>query len=492
MPIDVNPRNTTRGRPRAAGNFQCARCHRHAGKYRTSWPEGRICGTCFHHAMRTYGTCDQCQDERLLPGLDDSRSPICAPCARIPVIRCLLCSTEAEHYRSNICAPCALNADLHALLVEQAADPAAMTRLARTLAAGHRTESVLSWMRPKPVQTLLARIASGEIPLTHAGLDAEPRSSRVEHLRSILEDAKLLERRDHHLALFERWLKEKLSAVEDQDIRQPLERFARWHHLARMRAKSTPGTESRGPAHSAKQEITETLKFLTWLQETHGRHAMTCTQLDVNEYLSDGPTTRSSIRNYFQWLSKTGAKRDVVVPHRQAKSQPKLTQDQRLAWIREMLDGQSESLPYRTAGMLLLLYAQPIVRLVTLKTSDLRMTPGGPAICFATDTVPIPHPFSGLLYAHFQSLPKQGGEHADWLFPSTRRGRHIHANTVMDRLRSLGIDLLGARNRALADLVSEVPPPVVAIMLGYSSQVTHRHSAAAAVPMARYAALSRR
>jgi hypothetical protein len=50
-------------------------------------------------------------------------------------------------------------------------------------------------------------------------------------------------------------------------------------------------------------------------------------------------------------------------------SSPSLSQDQRLAWIHELLTGTSESLPYRVAGMLLLLYAQPLVKVVTFPTS---------------------------------------------------------------------------------------------------------------------------
>jgi hypothetical protein len=38
----------------------------------------------------------------------------------------------------------------------------------------------------------------------------------------------------------------------------------------------------------------------------------------------------------------------------------------------------------------------------------------------------------------------------------------------MLRLRPLGINLLGARNSALCNLVTEVSPPLVAELLGYS------------------------
>ena len=56
----------------------------------------------------------------------------------------------------------------------------------------------------------------------------------------------------------------------------------------------------------------------------------------------------------------------------------------------------------------------------------------------------------------------------------------------MDRLRELGMDLLGARNTALQELVSQVPPPVVADMLGYSDQVTQKHAAEACNTWAEY------
>jgi hypothetical protein len=56
----------------------------------------------------------------------------------------------------------------------------------------------------------------------------------------------------------------------------------------------------------------------------------------------------------------------------------------------------------------------------------------------------------------------------------------------MERLREIGINLLGARNASLRALVNEVPAPLVAEMLGYSYQVAQKHAAAAAEPWSRY------
>jgi hypothetical protein len=79
-----------------------------------------------------------------------------------------------------------------------------------------------------------------------------------------------------------------------------------------------------------------------------------------------------------------------------------------------------------------------------------------------------------------------GGTATPWLFPSSHPGKHLEAQHVMKRLRHLGINLLGARNSAIQNLVAEVPPPLVAELLGYSHQVTQRHAELAAQPWSRY------
>jgi hypothetical protein len=57
---------------------------------------------------------------------------------------------------------------------------------------------------------------------------------------------------------------------------------------------------------------------------------------------------------------------------------------------------------------------------------------------------------------------------------------------MMMALRTLGINLLGARNSALQNLVAEIPPPVVAHLLGHSHNCTQRHAQLTAQPWSRY------
>ena len=134
----------------------------------------------------------------------------------------------------------------------------------------------------------------------------------------------------------------------------------------------------------------------------------------------------------------------VEIGHYAAKGRPTLPQEQRLAWLREQFTGSSESLPYRIAGILLLLYAQPVVRVAKLR-ADAVETNGNMRIAFGT-----------------------------------------HPVRVMDRLRSRGIDLRGARNTALGEHLLASPPPLVADALEYSHQIAFLHADAAGDAWSRY------
>ncbi len=346
----------------------------------------------------------------------------------------------------------------------------------------------MTWMRDAQVRALLHGLMTGSIPCTHEALDSIPPSKTVEHIRSILEQHTLLEPRDHYLALFERWLESKQSAADTPEVWATAHRFATWHHLRRIRANSSPRQSSEGSVRSAKQEITEVIKFLNWLNRVHHRTVENATQEDVDQYLKPGPTTRQLIRTFFVWCRALRINTSVTVEHRYARSTPSLTDEDRMRWIRTLMEGDVTSLHQRVAGLLLVLYAQPLSRVVTLQIGDLELTPTEMRISLGSEPTPVPEPFAVLIYELLEHRPNLQTAGADtmYLFPGYRPGRHIGSQTVMHTLRRLGINLRGSRNSALANLVQLAPPPIVADMLGFSCQVTERHAALAATTYARY------
>ena len=173
---------------------------------RASWPGENLCYSCFYAAMRTRGICPRCGHDGVLPGLaaDGDREPICVSCAGIPGdFTCRQCGAEGDFYRRKTCIRCALRDDLTALMIDGARDPQAMAPIVEALCGVERPASILTWKRSPRVQELLTGLASGDIPLTHQGLDEAGTDKATNHLRSLLEHAGILAARDEPLALFE-------------------------------------------------------------------------------------------------------------------------------------------------------------------------------------------------------------------------------------------------------------------------------------------------
>jgi len=479
-----------RGRPRSSGELHCDRCGRATGKIRVHWPDGRICGICYHQATRTFGTCDQCGQQRLLPGRSGNKQ-LCIPCSGITTaLTCTRCSAEGERYRQGICARCALRDDLTNMLTPQGT-PAVpeLHRLIDALCAVDRPESIITWKRHPDVIGLLTDIGTGRVTLDHTGIDAAPAGRAREHLRQILVHTGLLPTRSVDLGYFETWLQTRLDSIGDPAVRRPLERFATWHHLERIRRRVHHGDDVHGATHTAKQEITEVGRFLSWLADRHQTIA-DCTQADLEEWLTNGPSTRTAIRTFIIWAGNNRTSRKLTIARRSARTAPMLGDVDRIRLLRTCLIGAPDTISYRVAAVLLLLYAQPLARIVQLTTTDVTSEPTGALLRLGAEPTSVPEPFAALLLEHLRQRPNLqtiNGSHNPWLFPGSRPGRHLAANTVMIRLRGIGINLRGARNAALRSLVRQAPAPIVASQLGYSTGITLKHAALAGQPDQQYA-----
>lgn len=316
------------------------------------------------------------------------------------------------------------------------------------------------------------------------------RSKDIDHLRALLIHHELLAPRDHDLAFFERWLHDRLKDTEQAWIRRLLEQYATWHHTRAIRTALDRELPVAGRVHYAKQEITESGRLLAWLAEQDTTLA-TCTQSQLDRWLVDGPSTRYSVRTFVRWAVRQKLAPDLHVARRTTRSSPSITEQTRLDRLARCLRDEPETRAYRVAAVLLLLDAQPLVRIAALHRDQILSTVDGPAILLGNEPAALPSPFAELLLEHLTHRPNMQTGNTDnpWVFPSTQPGRHIRPNTMMIRLRSLGIDLRGARNTALKELVQRVPPPIVASQLGYNPGTTQRHAELASAPLDRYASL---
>ena len=179
----------------------------------------------------------------------------------------------------------------------------------------------------------------------------------------------------------------------------------------------------------AKQDITEAIKFLTWLHSTHHRTAATCLQQDVDEWLASGPTTRSEDPKLVR-LGEESPVEQIGARSLTSRAPPSrsLTQEQRLAWLKNYYR-RLRTLAYRVAGILLLLYRPAPDQDRSAADNGGHLRDGEMRISLGKEPIPVPQPFADMLSRHMRNRPhlRTAGGVVDtpWLFPSIRPGRHL-------------------------------------------------------------------
>jgi len=167
------------------------------------------------------------------------------------------------------------------------------------------------------------------------------------------------------------------------------------------------------------------------------------------------------------------------IPHQRTENPAPISQHRRIGLIRRAVTDDAIPLRARVVTLLMLLYAQPISRIMRLTTDD--VIHGGDQITLrlGTPPSPVPEPFAGLLLEHLASRENTTtatNPNGTWLFPGRRAGQPLHPATLGKQLSTLGITTLHARTATIRQLVLQAPPSIVAGMLGY--HVVHTEAVA--------------
>jgi hypothetical protein len=89
-----------------------------------------------------------------------------------------------------------------------------------------------------------------------------------------------------------------------------------------------------------------------------------------------------------------------MIPHQNTTNPTPISQQQRLATIRRLLTEDDIPLLTRVAATLMLLYAQPLTRILRLTIDDVLHRDNEVSIRLGDPPTPIPPPFGGLLRTH--------------------------------------------------------------------------------------------
>ena len=426
------------------------------------------CAACAHRWARCAGC-----GRRAAVRAGTRDAPLCGTCAVSDAgfwKACPRCGTPGRLI-SGACSRCHLHQQLHDLL----AGPTGRIRpelqaLHQTLATVDRPATVLHWLARNAPRMVLADLAAGRRPLTHAALDELPASKPLAHLRSVLVATGALPARDEHLAQLARRTTQLVAARTDPDERQLLHRYAVWHVLRRLRsrARGTPTTPQQ--AATARRRIDAATAFLDCMRARDLTLA-TCTQADLDEWTASASVNqRGQTGPFIRWAK--GQKLTRLDLPATRWTGPTRTIDTETRWqqARWLLRDDRLKPEDRVAGLLVLLYAQQPAAISRLTCGHVQTSNHEVRLHLGREPVVLPEPLARLvlhLVATRQGHATIGDQGTSrWLLPGGRPRQPISAYQLGERLHRLGIHPGQARSTALFQLATDLPAAILARMLG--------------------------
>jgi hypothetical protein len=475
----------------------CARCGRHRHKA-ASWPDGPVCRTCADQAVRARGTCPGCGQERALPGRrPGDGATICPTCAGFTQsFACSRCGFEGKLHGGRLCTRCTFGDRLTALLDDGAGRiRPELAPLAEYLLAMDDPRSGLAWLemrkgRPGYADDLLRRLGRGEIELTHEAFHALQPWRAAAHLRELLMACGVLPAVDKQICSFERWLAGHLAGIGDPDHAQLIRRFTTWEVLPRLRNRAARKPITPASRRHAGDQVKHATAFLQWLS-ARGLTLVSCRQSDIDVWHAEHKEhARASVRAFLRWCAAARLTRRFRLPAAVTSQATPLSEQERVALLGRVLTSHDLPLRVRVAAAIVLLYAQPVSRIVRLTIDDVLHDGDQVLLRLGQPPSPVPAPVADLLHAWISNrdnMNTAANHDSRWLFPGRRAGQPLRPEPLAAQLTRLGIPTTPSRAAAIRQHVLDTPAPIVAEALGYHHGTTTRLTTQAGGAWNRYA-----
>ncbi|MFE0128022.1 hypothetical protein, partial [Streptomyces parvus] len=435
---------------------------------------GPLCTTC----GKPPAPCDGCGKTYRISALVPGGRRLCQTCwSKHPSAKkpCERCGIVTRLYRGGMCPACARDRSVREVFAgadgQVRPELQGVVDLLRTLDG----RTVLRWVHKTPARrTAFQTLATATGPVTHESLDALTDEAMAEHLRALLVAHGVLAVRDEHLARIEKWLPKVLGRLPDTRERRIVERWARWQPLRRLHRQPAHRPTTAGQACGIRQEIRAVVRLLEWLPG-QGSSLATCTQHHIDAYLATGSVGHLRIRSFLHWTSRHQHTQALTAPYYTSSlAADVVAADTRWSLVHRLVQEPGIAVRDRTAGLLLLLFAQPPSRICALTRDDVLDDGTTLRLRLGTHPVEIPPPLDTMvreLVRHpVSKAHRLEPGPSRWLFPGSRTGRPMEPVSMSRRLKALGIRPRPTRNASLMDLAAELPTIVFSRLLGFSEQ----------------------
>jgi len=426
--------------------------------------------------------------------LDTTGGTVCAACAgHASVFACTKCGREDHPYEFDRCARCVLHERMTVLLTDPTTGDIheRLRPVFDTLVGGPRPQSAIYWLRRRQRigPGLLAQMARGQIAISHQSFNALPMDRTHNYVRDLLVAVGVL---GHYEPFIERmipWLS-SLGDPLNTHHGHIIDQFARWQVLRHMRRQADRGRLTNGVFQSSRSRLRRVVGLLVWLEE-RGRSIETATQSDLEKYLTTQPkSVTGELGQFLAWTGQTGLNPTLTATY-QSSSEPQVTMsdDDRWDHVNTLLHDETIRLHTRIAGLLMLLFAQPITNICAMRTDQVdTSSPDNVLVTFENTPIEMPEALAELIRTHLSRRGQASYASRDngWLFPGGIPGRPLVTKTIRGQLVDRGIKPHSARHAALFALSGQVPHMILAQSLGISQTAATRWAALASRDWGQY------
>jgi integrase len=231
----------------------------------------------------------------------------------------------------------------------------------------------------------------------------------------------VLPRIDKQICLFERWLIAHLDTITDPARAQLIHRFATWEVLPKLRARAEHKPITPASRKFAGEQITQATVFLDWLAQRQ-RSLRACDQADIDTWHAEHTQhVRNRLRGFLLWSMASKLTRPLRLPAPAIVGNAPLPHRERMTLLGQLLAGHDLPLRSRVAGIIVLLYAQRVSRIVRLTIDDV-ITDGDQVLLrLGEPPSPVPTLFAELLLAWISERDNMNtatNPNSRWLFPA--------------------------------------------------------------------------
>ncbi|MDJ0314196.1 hypothetical protein [Arthrobacter sp. H35-D1] len=340
-----------------------------------------------------------------------------------------------------------------------------------------KADSVLVWIRNSPMAKVVHDMTSGHTPISLHAV-AEHRAKRaIGYLAALLMESRVVPTENFDRIRLEVWEREFFATLPNPSRRALLRRYATWIVNPRFAEDAHLSTKDESSRYTVSKAhliaVSELLDRLDALDLDMG----VVPQRIFDDYVATRGRIGKELTPFIRWARTQGLTRLRSEYLKTGLVAAGGSDDQRWAWVKVLLTTNEIQLSSRVGGLLAIVYGTALTRLVSLQRDAVRRDGDTTYLSLGTEPIKLPEALGLLLRQLLGTETRAVHDDNIWLFKGERAGRHLTTAALTAPLVKRGINLRSAKNTALLSLARDLPPSVLADLLGISIYAAERWSA---------------